>query len=505
MIFSQRNFKGGENLQIYPEYLRENQVLRALNMNLTDGGQLETRFGKDKINTTSFGASPILGVWRYVKEDGSKFLVVHHNTSLYAAAWTDLNAPIASWSTVQTGLTTDKLTGLVWKNLLILSNGSNAPFYFNGVSCANLGGSPPNFKVFTIYAGRIWCVDAANGSWIRFSGLEDMNSWDALDVINVRDQDGDRIRGLQPIEGGLGILKDTSVWPLYGSSRADLRLGLTPIDDTVGCYGNEASLPQGVFFSGENIYQFGLSAVSAVADSHTPIFKSLTETEKRACFFGVQPNIKRGILYIPAKDTAVVLDGRNQGITTWEGLNANCFAVADGVGDDHRLILGDATAGNIYMLTGSTDEGAAIGWKVKLPYNDHATTRDKIWRMFKADVVLRQSSGEIMDGAGGYIGDGYGGTISGGNSVPYSLTLGYDLDYKNQTGTQTFQGVANNKSAWESDDWESAYWGFQAEPDTLEYWIHGVRGESCSFEISGQERALIKEVRTQFSPIGRDK
>ena len=71
MIFEQRSFIGGENLRLFPDYMGENQVIRAKNMTLTDEGWLETRFVKVPINTTSFGACPVLGVWRYVKEDGS--------------------------------------------------------------------------------------------------------------------------------------------------------------------------------------------------------------------------------------------------------------------------------------------------------------------------------------------------------------------------------------------------------------------------------------------------
>ena len=506
MIYNQTSFIGGENLRLFPDYMGENQVIRAKNMVLTDAGWLETRFGKQPINTTSFGSGAILGVWRYVKEDGSEFLVVHHGTQLYAAAW-DGSSVIESFSIVKTGLTTDKLTGLVWKNLLILGNGENTPFYFNGVSCADLGGTPPKFKVFTVYAGRIWCVDADNPSLIRFSGLEDMNSWDALDIINVRDQDGDRIRGLIPIEGGLVIAKDTSIWPLYGSSRVDLRLGLTPIDDTAGCYSDEGSLPQGVIWTGENINMVGLAATQVVADSHTPLFKTLTDAQKRACFVGSQPNIKRGLLHIPATDTTVVLDGRRGAITTWEGLNANCFAVADGVGDDHRLIVGDANVGMVYMLTGANDNGEQIDWEAKLGYVDHGTTaRDKVWRFVEADVVLRESSGEIMDGAGGFIQDGYGGNISGGTSVPYSVAIGYDIDFKDKTGSMSFQGVAQNQAGWDTDDFSQSLWGFQGYPEQqVQYWIHGARGNRMSMTLTGSQRALIRGMKCMYQVVGNER
>lgn len=507
--FRQQNFSGGENLRIYPTFMLENQVIRAKNCNITDGGFLETRFGKVKINTTSFGASPVLGVWRYVKEDASKYLVVQHNTSLWAASW-DGSSTIATFTEVKTGLSAVKLSGLVWKDQLILGNGTNNLFRFNGVSCADLGGTPPKMKVFTVYAGRIFGVDADNPSNLRYCDLEDYDTWNALNIIKVRDQDGDAIKGLQPREGGLVILKDTSIWPLYGSSRDDIRLGLTPLDDTVGCVSNEGSLPQGVCFSGDNIQYFGVSSVMAIADSHTPIFNSLTDAEKRAVIVGVQPNIKRGIFYIPGKDTAVVVHGRHaytdQGgtvrfpLTTWEGLNANCFAVADGVGDDNRLILGDATAGNVYMLTGATDEGTDIETKIKTAYYDYGAIVRKEWRKFDVEIAMREESGEVMDGYGDTIGDGYGSTISGATTSMYDITTTIDVDYKDTTASENFTGTVSNKRGWDDSTWETAFWGYQADVD-IEHWIHDAIGDRASLEITCAGRCLLRGYKALYNTM----
>lgn len=474
-IYQQRNFSGGENLRLLPEFVGEDQVVRAKNLVVTDGGHLETRLGKVKINTTSFGAAPVLGVWRYVKEDGSKFLVVQHNTSLWAAAW-DGESTISSFTEVKTGLSAVKLSGYVWKDNLILGNGTNDPFRFNGVSCANLGGTPPKFKVFTVYAGRLWVVDADNPSLIFYSGLEDYDSWNALDVIKVRDQDGDRIRGLQPVSGGLSILKDTSIWSFYGTSADNFRLSTTPIDDTVGCVSNEGSLPQGVCFSGDNIQLFDLQAVNAVADTHTAIFNTLTDTEKRAVIVGVQPNIKRGIVYIPAKDTAIVLDGRHNAITTWEGLNANCFAVADGEGDDGRLILGDATAGFVYMLSGSDDDGTAINNHIKFGYKDHGVNEDKIWRKFEPDLAV--------------IGSG-----------TYSMKVTCDLDYKRIEKSKYVSGSALVNPAW-SSDWETIFWGNRRDIETPSIWLSNARGDKASFEIELDGRIRFFGYKTRVMNVG---
>lgn len=474
MIFQQTDFSGGENLQLQGG--KDNQVLRAKNCVVNDDGDLETRLGKVKVNTTTFGAAPILGVWRYVKENGSKFLVVQHNTSVWAAAW-DGESTIASWSEVQTGLTTAKLSGVVWKDNLILGNGDNVMFRFNGVSCANLGGSPPNMKVFTVYAGRIWGVDADNPSIIRFCDLEDYDAWDALNIIKVRDQDGDVCRGLQPIDGGLVILKDTSVWPLYGTNIDNLRLGTTPLIDTAGCVSDEGSIP-GVFFSSGNLYTFGIAEVTEAAPTHTPIFDALTDAQKRAVIVGLQPMHKRALFHIPSKDLTLVADGKHSCLTTWEGLNANCFACADGEGDDGRLILGDATTGDVYMLSGSDDAGTDITTLIKAPYLGCGSKNYKVFRKIEPDLTL------LVEEA-------------------YSITTTLDLDFRSSTTYQTDTGTAVNETGWTGDFWSTSVWGTQDRLN-IDFWLHGQRGKLASVEVQSNVRCALTGIEIDYTVTERD-
>jgi|LGVF01.2.fsa_nt_gb hypothetical protein len=470
------DFSGGENLQIKPDAVKPNQVMRAKNCFVNDDGDLETRLGKVKINTSSFGAAPVLGVWRFVKENGSRFLVVQHNTSLWAAAW-DGESTVSTWSEVQTGLTTAKLSAVVWKDNLILGNGSNYMFRFNGVSCANLGGSPPKMKIFTIYAGRIWGIDADNPSNFRFCELEDYDLWPALNIVRVRDQDGDVCRGLHPIDGGLVILKDTSVWPLYGTNIDNLRLGTTPLIDTAGCVSNEGSIP-GVFFGAKNLYTFGIAEVSEAAPTHTPIFDALTDAEKRAVIVGLQPTFKRALFHIPAKDLTLVADGKHSCITTWEGLNANCFACADGEGDDGRLILGDATTGDIYMLTGSNDAGTPITTLIKTPYNDFGSRNNKIFRRIAPDLTMLTEEA-------------------------YSIVTTLDLDFRSSTVSQTDSGTAVNESGWDGDFWSTSVWGTKDRLD-LEFWLHDQTGKKASIEVQSSSRCVLSGLDVDVTATERE-
>ena len=60
-----RDFTGGENRNILPEFLKANQLSLAKNCVMTGEGTLETRTGKTQVFTTSLGTNSITSVHRF--------------------------------------------------------------------------------------------------------------------------------------------------------------------------------------------------------------------------------------------------------------------------------------------------------------------------------------------------------------------------------------------------------------------------------------------------------
>ena len=478
IITEQRDFTGGENLKLLPSFVKPNQLVLAQNCVLTAEGVLETRPGKTRVNNVSLGAGPILGAWRFAKEDGSKYLVVQHGTSLYATEW-DGATPFETFGTaVKSGLTANaKLRGVVWKDNLLLTNGVDNPFRFDGTSCTDLAGTPPKSKVIAIYGSRVWFVDEAYPSQIRFSGLEDFDTWDALDLIKIRDADGDRIRNLLPQNGGLVILKDSSAWVLYGTSRFDIRVSTSPLADFIGSASFDGAINYGLFLGQDNLYTVSLNALEPMPETHTPLIERLTAAQKAAVVAGVHPLTRRALFHLPTGAT-IVADFKYNAITQWLGLNASCFAVASAAGDDGALLIGDASNGLVYRLAGDDDDdGAAIDTFIKESYRDYDTPRQKVWRYFKPDIDL----------------------LTAGDN--YDVLLKYDVDYKRFSNLEIQGGPLDNTLVWDGGDWDAQEWGpgvTAVEP----FWLHQARGQRISFELRTAGRIRFRGYTTKFREAG---
>lgn len=474
-IFRQRDFTGGENRKLLAEFLQPNQLTMAQNCVLTAEGLIESRLGKSKVNLTSLGAGPVLAIFRYAKEGGSKYLVVQHGTSLYAAAW-DGASQIADFGTaVKTGLTASKpLAGVVWKDQLILTNGADVAFRFDGTACTNLGGTPPLSKIVKVYASRLWLVDVANPNQIRYCDLENYDSWPALNIIKLRDGDGDFITALSPQTGGLLLVKNRSIWPLYGTDSATIRIP-EPIS-SIGCPAGGAFLDEGLFLGLDNWYWASLAGIEPLPETHTPLLGRLTAAQKAAVFAVGLPEERKALFALP--DEVVVMDGKYNGITTWTDLNAACFAAAKAAGDAGTLLIGDKTVGQVYALTNeANDDGTAIQTFIKLSYLDYGSPREKVWRSFLPTLQVL------------------------GEAANYEIFARYDVDRRALTGQTSFAGDLPNYLEWGEDAWGEAVWGTGSDLKEP-YWLHGIRGDTVSFELRTDNRISLKGYEVKYRLAG---
>jgi hypothetical protein len=469
----QSDFSGGENRKLLPEFIKANQLTLAQNCVMTAEGLIETRQGKVKVNTDSLGAGNVLSAVRWAKENGTKYLVVQHGTSLFGVTW-DGSTPFASFGTaIKTGLTAGaKLRYVVWKDNLICYNSADVAFRWDGTTVTNLAGSPPKFIHLVLYGGRLWGIDVATG-YIRFSGLETYDTWDALDLLTARSGDGDKLTALIPVSGGLLACKTKNIFPIYGTNRFDVSMGEAITG--IGCMSADAALT-GIVMGADNWYLAGLSAVTPFPETHTPLLTNLTFAQKQAVFSAYQSRDRRALYHLPTGET-VVIDGKRNAITTWKGLAATCFAMDDSVGDDGRLLMG-GTDGHVYMLSGTDDSGTSIETYIKLPYSDHGTGLDKEWRVFWPKV-------DILD------------------SGDYEIFLRYDVDYASVKGQDTFTGSLPDYLEWGEEDWGSAAWGTGTNSIETPYWMHGVRGEYVSFEIRTNQRIRFRGYESRYNVAGR--
>jgi hypothetical protein len=474
-----RDFTGGENLQVLPEAIAPNEVVKAYNCFITAEGLLETRKGRVKVNTTSLGAGGIISAHRYSKENGSRYVLVQHGTSLYAKSWDGIT-PFSTWGTaVKTGLTAGKkLRSITWKDMLILTNGTDQAFTFNGTACADVA-AIPDCKALYLYSGRLWCVDEATG-FLECSNLEDYTDWTDTGSYKVRDGDGDRIVALAPLEGGMVLLKSNTVQSLYGTNpggTGNISIG-EPFTKHFGAVSVDAVLPDGVYMGRDNLYSYSLNSVTPIKPTHVPLIQSMTVAQRAGIFAIPHPDEKRALFYLPTADKRTLcVDALHGGsLTSWYDLNAACFVVCDGKDDSGRLLIGDATLGVLYMYDGVTDDGVAITSRIKTAYADHDLVGEKEWRTYIPEI-------ETLD-----------------STATYRFYHGYDVDYKAYGGMLT-NSYKQNLLIWGVDEWGTACWGTSgrlSEP----LWMHDARGHRISFETVCYNCMRYNGYTTRYRSVG---
>jgi hypothetical protein len=404
--------------------------------------------------------------------------VVQHGTSLYAQTW-DGVTPFNNFGVaIKTGLNAAKLRSVTWKDKLILTNGVDQAFTFDGATCAEVP-AIPLCKFLTLYAGRLWCVDEVTG-FLENSNLEDYTDWTESGSFKVRDGDGDRITALAPLSGGMVLMKKNSLQTLYGTNPVNT--GNISIDEPfsrhIGCVGPDAVLLEGVMMGSDNLYGFGLNSLNPVKPTHIPLISSLTPAERATIFAIPHPADKRALFQLPTADKrCLCVDELHAGaVTSWYDLNSACFAVCDDADDSGKLLIGDATTGTVFMYGGNADNGNPIISRIKTAYMDHSATGQKEWNSYIPEM-------EVLDSAS-----------------TYRFYHSYDVDYQTYGGMLT-NSFRQNLLTWGVDEWGSAKWGNSNRfNDPL--FLHDARGNRISFETICYNRIGFNGFTTKYRSVG---
>lgn len=470
-----RDISGGENKRVVPEQVGETQCLTANNCVITAEGALETRFGKVKVNTDSLGSGAIRAFWRWGTSNGTNYLTVIHGTVMYSTTW-DGSSAITSWTTIKTGLnSTSTFRAVVWKDMLIVSDGIGNPFRFSGSTATDLSGTPPKTNIMTVYAGKLVVVDFANPNQIRFSGLESYDTWDALDVIVVRSNDGDTITALEAQDRGLLIYKQHSTWCLYGFDRFDWQLTTGPIAPT-GAYSMGCVQTNLMLGTNNNFNVTSVNMITPQPDTHGSQLAQNAIGDLKACVSTFDIAGRRALFHV--NGTVYCINGIAGGaVTSWTGLNVSAIGYAGNTGESGTVLIGDATNGFIYKLTGDNDNGTVITTGIKTAYRDWGTPQDKVWRSVRPDLYVVGAAR---------------------SDVQYR----YDVDYQ-LTLEQFSQATPTGFSVWGTGQWDVMEWGADVERYNKDcFFSSSARGEYLSLEITTPMRIKFLGFIARWRPIG---
>lgn len=468
-----RDFTGGENRRVLSELIAPNQVQLARNCIITPEGALESRYGKTKIFESSVITDSIRAIWRWEQSDGTRYLTFVAGTKMFSMEW-DGESTFDDEDLTEVyefSSSTTKVRARVWKDRLIVSDGVDNPFQFDGETATDLGGTPPKFNIFTVYASKLVCVDIDNPSQIRFSGLEDYDSWNALDVYNIRSNDSDVITALEAQSQGLLICKKNSSWALFGFDRFDIQISQGPIAN-VGAISQDA-IQNGLFMGRDNFYIASLPAIQPMVDTHGILIQNYKDedTESMTSLYSQ----KDGYALMSIRGTVYCLNGKfNGAITTWDDLNAGAMAY---IQDTGCVLVGDADSPTIYCLNGTTDDGIVFLTDIVCPYLNMGSPREKVFRNVHHRFQI----------------------INGG----YDLLMSADVDFARLVQFSTTQFLTIDALDWGVDSWATADWGSPNDTRSdFVHWLHGERGTYMAVGFRTASRIKFLGYTVKFKEVG---
>lgn len=367
----------------------------ANNVLMTKSG-LEKMLGFVAYLTNAISGNPtITGLYRYSKtgSGGSTEWIVTAGTKVYTAggnAVTEIHSGITSGA---------YMNFCTFNNVVIMTNGIDAPLYYDGVTCAAISFTDPSNiftnsggvdvakpKFATVFRNRIFYggdPSLPHRLWTPRPGTHDNfnNSTSLVDSFDVSVGDGYKLTWAKAISKDLLVIyKEGSILRLSGSAPFGASTDAFRIEEVsrdIGCKAGRSVVQVGsdhLFVSENGIKRLGLvqeygdvagvDITDAIPDEVADWNGSALENA-----FGVYVKPEKQVwFHIPAgssseNDTVYVYDMRTNAIMPREGISASCGAM---IGDTYYT--GGYDDGQIYQqLSSNAYAGDAIesSWETK--------------------------------------------------------------------------------------------------------------------------------------------
>ncbi len=472
--------------------IEDTQAQDLLNVICTK--EVKKRGGFAKVNAVALtGSTGIFGLGTYYKTGGSSYLMLASHTTIQS-----IHTGTGAFTSIITGLTTNERTRFKqFKNIVVITKASDAPYKYNGTTGAVLGGSPPTcpyqavFKNYHFLAGN-----ATYPSRIYYSNLDDNETWGATNFVDVYPDDGDVIIGLEVTFDSLIIFKEYGIYILFGDTPT-FTTGLTlwridraSTDTGTVAQGSITAIGKNLIYISRNsgIQTFGGTMATAegtevsnissalLSKDITPTVKGLSTTRLNQAE-AINWDYKY-ICSVPngsstTNNLNLVYDYAKAAWYLWN-IPANCWTIFRTSGADD-LYFGSPSTGFIYKYTPDTysDSGVAINayYKTK-DFNLGSSSNDKIFRKFYVTV---------------------------NNAQDFVLTVEPTIDMGTSATATYAIGAQASNSLWGSITWGTDKWG-AATTAPSDKQIMNSRGKFINYKFSNNTISENMRVRdlTQY-------
>jgi hypothetical protein len=278
---------------------------------------------------------------------------------------------------------------------LVIVNKLDAPRKWDGTAAvATLGGSPPHGQYVAAHKNYLFQAHTtANPSRLHFSDIINLESWPALNFIDISPNDGDWITGLLPFDDYLIITKQRSVWALVGDGTSDF--AVKRIHSGIGCVSPRSLVRMGELFGfayTEGYYLSDITKPTLITERLKDTWAALNRrrlNQIAAEFFDHKLRIDVPNGASTTNNLRIVYDSIRKALLLEEMDNhASCYTKYTEAGQE-VLLYGHSTEGQVSQAdTGTTDGGAAIDfeWLTKHFNFGSSATEKKVRNTYIAAV-----------------------------------------------------------------------------------------------------------------------
>lgn len=362
---------GGLNTSASALRLEDNELSDLLNVDFTIYGSIKGRSGYLNLNDTPVASGAACsGLYNYkIDSTGTEYLMGVFGDKLFSMD--DLDGTFDEVTISGTTITADasiKFDFEVLDELLVMTNGEDAPIKWTGTGAAEKADVPTDLSKakylavwnnFMFY-GNVTVGAAVHKSRIYWSNLKDPTTWTASDWIDVSKNDGQEIRGVEPLGDRLVIFKDRSVYNLFYTGDADIPFILTKSQSSVGGLSGYLLIDNGIaFLSQSGIYYYDGNNSIKISDKITPTLAGFAKNRFQYSVAGYRDSVNTAWWAFSTTGGT-----ENNRIVTWNTVK-NSFSVYSGiaanvittftVNNDERLYFGDYS-GYVYRADYGTND-----------------------------------------------------------------------------------------------------------------------------------------------------
>lgn len=357
-----------------PLRLPNNAATVINNITMDDRGTLSKRNGYTVIQSTSVlgpASWPVVGGAYHTAATGTSFFSVVVGTDIFRipsdfSSYTKVTGAVSLTNSYTNQVQTTDL-----QDKVVYCNNSDKPFYLGS------SGNATTISTNTFSAGKTCATygsylvvanttesSTAFPSRVRWSDVNDINSFPALNYIDVEPDNGDAIVGIIAFDEAVYIFKHRSIYVMRitGLDGPDAFI-IRPISRNIGAWAKNSIkvIPSvGIAFLAQNTaYLLNDSGLTPIGDSIQRTFDTVQRSQWQYAVAAVYPHRYQYWLAVSTasttNNTVLVYDYVQKNWTTFSGMSISMLTQSEDTTGQNILVSGDYGATTYKQDNGSTD------------------------------------------------------------------------------------------------------------------------------------------------------